>query len=286
MAENTLYMSKAEPAEQPENRAEGILRDMLSSPLFLVCAVLFTLNAVLSTVLNSLNGFGDIYGGAVTFASWAFRVIFTGEGYTGMPTYPVLSAVLSGVFGAMTAVPFWLVYIGAKKRKLCGAGFKTMKIALFFRAAAFAVTAVALFGIVIEFIVYEVTTGPSPTADIVDYIVGYLGYGILFIGGIVSVLSAVCCFMMVRSVHNAEKAARGESDLRAVPSFAICMYLIFAKLIVPVVFVMIVVMVPTFRFDDIGKLGAFLPLVSKAALSALFAACILKFNRIVCKARA
>lgn len=284
MAENTMYITKAEAAEQPENRAEEILRDMLSSPLFLVCAVLTTLNAIFSVVLNSLSGFGDIYGSVVTFPSWAFQVIFEGKMY--VRAHNGIAAMLSGIFGTAMAVSFWLMYIGAKKQKLCSAGFKTMKVALLCRATAFAVTAVSLFCIVIEFIVYEITTGPSSTADIVDYIVGYLGYGIMFIGGIVSVLAAVCCFVMVRSVHNAEKAMHGRCALQAVPSFAICMYLIFAMLIVPVMLVMVVVMVPTFKIDDIGKLWVFLPLVCKAALSVLFAVCIIKFNKIAGKARA
>lgn len=173
MVENTTYITKAESAEQQEKRAEEILRDILSSPLFFMCAVLVTLNAVISVIISGMNGFGDVYGGAVTFTSWAFQIIFTGKGYTGIPAYPVLSAVLSGIFGTVTAAVFWLLYIGAKKRKLCGTGFKTMKIALLCRAAAFAVTAAALFGIIVEFIVYEITTGPSPTADIVDYLFGY-----------------------------------------------------------------------------------------------------------------
>ena len=33
MVENTTYITKAEPVEQQEKRAEEILRDMLSSPL-------------------------------------------------------------------------------------------------------------------------------------------------------------------------------------------------------------------------------------------------------------
>lgn len=258
---------------------------MLSSPLFFMCAVLVTLNAVISVIVSGMNGFGDVYGGAVTFTSWAFQIIFTGKGYTGIPAYPVLSAVLSGIFGTVTAAVFWLLYIGAKKRKLCGTGFKTMKIALLCRTVAFAVTAAALFGIIVEFIVYEITTGPSPTADIVDYLVGYLGYGIMFIGGIVSALSAVCCFMMVRSLHNSEKAVRGDGALRTIPRFATCMYLLCAKLIVPVMLVVVVVMVPTFKIDDIGKLWVFLPLICKAALSALFAACTVKFNKIADKAK-
>lgn len=285
MVENTTYITKSEPAEQQEKRAEEILRDMLSSPLFFMCAVLVTLNAVISVIVSGMNGFGDVYGGAVTFTSWAFQTIFTGKGYTGIPAYPVLSAVLSGIFGTVTAAVFWLLYIGAKKRKLCGAGFKTMKVALLCRTVAFAVTAAALFGIIVEFIVYEITTGPSPTADIIDYLVGYLGYGIMFIGGIVSALSAVCCFMMVRSLHNSEKAVRGDGALRTIPRFATCMYLLCAKLIVPVMLVVVVVMVPTFKIDDIGKLWVFLPLICKAALSALFAACTVKFNKIADKAK-
>lgn len=162
MVENTTYITKAEPAEQQEKRAEEILRDMLSSPLFFMCAVLVTLNAVISVIVSGMNGFGDVYGGAVTFTSWAFQIIFTEKGYTGIPAYPVLSAVLSGIFGTVTAAVFWLLYIGAKKRKLCGAGFKTMKVALLCRTVAFAVTAAALFGIIVEFIVYEITTGPEP----------------------------------------------------------------------------------------------------------------------------
>lgn len=283
MAENTIYITKVEATEQQEKRTEEILRDMLSSPLFLVCAVLVTLNAVFSVVLNSLNGFGDIYGSVVTFSSWAFQVIFEGKMY--VRAYNGIAAVLSGVFGTVTAAVFWLLYIGAKKRKLCGAGFKTMKVALFCRAAAFAVTATALFGIVVEFIVYEITTGPSPTADIVDYLVGYLGYGVMFIGGIVSALSAVCCFMMVRSLHNSEKAVRGDGALRTIPCFATCMYLLCAKLIVPVMLIMVAFMIPTFKIDDIGKLWVFLSLICKASLSALFAACIIKFNKIAGKAK-
>lgn len=282
MVENTIYITKAEPAEQQEKRAEEILRDMLSSPLFLVCAVLVTLNAVFSVVLNSLNGFGDIYGSVVTFSSWAFQVIFEEKMY--VRAYNGIAAVLSGVFGTVTAVSFWLLYVGAKKRKLCGTGFKTMKIALLCRAAAFAVTAVSLFGIVIDFILY-ITTGPSPTADIVDYLVGYLGYGVMFIGGIVSALSAVCCFMMVRSLHNSEKAVRGDGALRTIPRFATCMYLLCAKLIVPVMLIMAAFMIPTFRIDDIGKLWVFLSLICKASLSALFAACTIKLNKIAGKAK-
>lgn len=160
-----------------------------------------------------------------------------------------------------------------------------MKVALLCRTVAFAVTAAALFGIIVEFIVYEITTGPSPTADIVDYLFGYLGYGIMFIGGIVSALSAVCCFMMVRSLHNSEKAVRGDGALRTIPRFATCMYLLCAKLIVPVMLVVVVVMVPTFKIDDIGKLWVFLPLICKAALNALFAACTVKFNKIADKAK-
>ena len=281
MVENTIYITKAEPAEQQEKRAEEILRDMLSSPLFLVCAVLVTLNAVFSVVLNSLNGFGDIYGSVVTFSSWAFQVIFEGKMY--VRAHNGIAAVLSGVFGTVTAAVFWLLYIGAKKRKLCGAGFKTMKVALLCRAAAFAVTAVSLFSIVIDFILY-ITTGSSPTADIVDYLVGYLGYGVMFIGGIVSALSAVCCFMMVRSLHNSEKAVRGGGALRTIPRFATCMYLLCAKLFVPIMLIMVVVMVPTFKIDDIGKLWVFLPLICKASLSALFAACTIKLNKIADKA--
>lgn len=111
MVENTTYITKAEPAEQQEKRAEEILRDMLSSPLFFMCAVLVTLNAVISVIVSGMNGFGDVYGGAVTFTSWAFQIIFTGKGYTGIPAYPVLSAVLSGIFGTVTAAVFWLLYI-------------------------------------------------------------------------------------------------------------------------------------------------------------------------------
>ena len=81
MVENTTYITKAEPAEQQEKRAEEILRDMLSSPLFFMCAVLVTLNAVISVIVSGMNGFGDVYGGAVTFTSWAFQIIFTGKGY-------------------------------------------------------------------------------------------------------------------------------------------------------------------------------------------------------------
>lgn len=283
MVENTTYITKAEPAEQQEKRAEEILRDMLSSPLFFMCAVLVTLNAVISVIVSGMNGFGDVYGGAVTFTSWAFQMIFEGKMY--VRAYNGIAVVLSGVFGTVTAVSFWLLYIGTKKRKLCGTGFKTMKIALLCRTVAFAVTAAALFGIIVEFIVYEITTGPSPTADIVDYIVGYLGYGVMFIGGIVSALSAVCCFMMVRSLHNSEKAVRGDGALRTIPRFATCMYLLCAKLIVPVMLVVVVVMVPTFKIDDIGKLWVFLPLICKAALSALFAACTVKFNKIADKAK-
>ena len=75
MVENTTYITKAEPAEQQEKRAEEILRDMLSSPLFFMCAVLVTLNAVISVIVSGMNGFGDVYGGAVTFTSWAFQII-------------------------------------------------------------------------------------------------------------------------------------------------------------------------------------------------------------------
>lgn len=50
MVENTTYITKAEPAEQQEKRAEEILRDMLSSSLFFMCAVLVTLNAVISVI--------------------------------------------------------------------------------------------------------------------------------------------------------------------------------------------------------------------------------------------
>ena len=76
MVENTTYITKAEPVEQQEKRAEEILRDMLSSPLFFMCAVLVTLNAVISVIVSGMNGFGDVYGGAVTFTSWAFQIIF------------------------------------------------------------------------------------------------------------------------------------------------------------------------------------------------------------------
>ena len=93
MAENTMYVNEAESVSRSENRAEKVLRNMFSSLLFLMCAVLTTLNAVFSAVVSGMNGSGDIYGGAVTFASWAFQVIFTGKGYTGIPEYPVLSAV-------------------------------------------------------------------------------------------------------------------------------------------------------------------------------------------------
>ena len=59
MVENTTYITKAEPAEQQEKRAEEILRDMLSSPLFFMCAVLVTLNAVISVIVGvSDNLFG------------------------------------------------------------------------------------------------------------------------------------------------------------------------------------------------------------------------------------
>ena len=53
----------------------------------------------------------------------------------------------------------------------------------------------------------------------------------------------------------------------------------------PVMLVVVVVMVPTFKIDDIGKLWVFLPLICKAALSALFAACTVKFNKIADKAK-
>ena len=112
MVENTTYITKAESAEQQEKRAEEILRDMLSSPLFFMCAVLVTLNAVISVIVSGMNGFGDVYGGAVTFTSWAFQIIFTGKGYTGIPAYPVLSAVLSGYIrhsngGSLLASVYW-----------------------------------------------------------------------------------------------------------------------------------------------------------------------------------
>lgn len=47
----------------------------------------------------------------------------------------------------------------------------------------------------------------------------------MFIGGIVSALSAVCCFMMVRSLHNSEKAVRGDGALRTIP--ALCDLYVF-----------------------------------------------------------
>ena len=56
-------------------------------------------------------------------------------------------------------------------------------------------TAAALFGIIVEFIAGEITTGPSPTADIVDYLFGYLGYGIMFIGGIVKCVISRLLFL-------------------------------------------------------------------------------------------
>ena len=120
MVENTTYITKAEPAEQQEKRAEEILRDMLSSPLFFMCAVLVTLNAVISVIVSGMNGFGDVYGGAVTFTSWAFQIIFTGKGYTGIPAYPVLSAVLSGIFGTVTAAVFSVYWRQKTEALRCG----------------------------------------------------------------------------------------------------------------------------------------------------------------------
>ena len=83
--------------------------------------------------------------------------------------------------------------------------------------------------------------------------------------------------MMVRSQQNSQKAVRGDDAQRPLPRYATCMYLLCAKLIVPVMLVVVVVMVPTFKIDDIGKLWVFLPLICKAALSALFAACTVNF---------
>ena len=83
MVENTTYITKAESAGSRKNARGGNFAGHTFFAAVLPCAVLVTLNAVISVIISGMNGFGDVYGGAVTFTSWAFQIIFTGKGYTG-----------------------------------------------------------------------------------------------------------------------------------------------------------------------------------------------------------